>query len=125
MTGIGIIGAGGVAGAHLRAISQHRPAKALCLADIQLRTARRLAHPYDFIVVGGGVYGAAAALELAQTKLDRRAASEATAAQPAEGDARELARTSSPKSPCVEPWRRANGFFAPVPGTTCVLRWDT
>lgn len=46
MTGIGIIGAGGVAGAHLRAISQHRQAKALCLADIQLSKARSLADRY-------------------------------------------------------------------------------
>ena len=46
MTGIGIIGAGGVAGAHLGAISRHRQAKALCLADIDLNKARSLADRY-------------------------------------------------------------------------------
>ena len=46
MTGIGIIGAGGIAGPHLRAISRHRQAKVLCLADTDLNRAQSLADRY-------------------------------------------------------------------------------
>lgn len=46
MTGIGIIGAGGIAEHHLGAISRHRQAKVLCLADTDLNRAQSLADKY-------------------------------------------------------------------------------
>lgn len=46
MTGIGIIGAGGIAKHHLGAISRHRQTKVLCLADTDLNRAQSLADRY-------------------------------------------------------------------------------
>jgi len=46
MTGIGIIGAGGIASHHLEAISRHRQTKALYVADLDLKKAQSLATKY-------------------------------------------------------------------------------
>jgi predicted dehydrogenase len=46
MMGVGIIGAGGITGCHLEAISRHRQTRALCLADIDLERAEHLAARY-------------------------------------------------------------------------------